>query len=253
MLSLSYAGASYFAVAAASGTYWLTTGGALASATNLYSGAQSAVFATPLERATEAADVYALTLAADEFITVQVAPSYPNQARIELLDAAGTVLALGEWSYGETAWTISQFKATSAGTYYVRVKATVISDYQLTVTRQGGVEERDTSTFNALSFPLSQNVTGYLGNVSNDDDVYELAVNGGIPLTITPVRFAGYDGGASPLTLKLELLSSGEGGTVVVATSENNLPLSYTPGFRPNAHAARDVDDSRIRCLWSQH
>ncbi|MBN2513780.1 MAG: S8 family serine peptidase [Sedimentisphaerales bacterium] len=84
-------------------------------------------------------DFYALSLSQGQSLSA-VMKTTGGKAAIELLDAAGTVLAAGTESAANADVVMDPFIAPAAGTYYLRVSGVDRMQYQVVLTRDGVFE-----------------------------------------------------------------------------------------------------------------
>ncbi len=107
-------------------------------------------------------DLYSFTMAPGQTGTLAVAGA---SSSLELLDSSGKVLALGV-AAENLSQVISNFTASSTGTYYARVTSSGISDYSLVVTRDAAFDtENNNNVSSGQTLNTNQAALGYLTSV----------------------------------------------------------------------------------------
>src|SRR5262249_29984993 len=127
-------------------------------------------------------DVYRVTLAAGERVTVgvegQTAAGLPaDGVTVALLDAAGNVLATGAAGATNLDQVISNYAVGTSGTYFLRVTAPTPTRYGLVVTRGAAFDTEANDTF-AAAQPLGPR--GALGAITPGTDETPDVVPGGL-------------------------------------------------------------------------
>jgi len=108
-------------------------------------------------------DCYALSLSEGQSLSAAMKTT-GGRAVIELLDAAGTVLAVGTASAVNADMVLDPFTVSAAGTYYIRVSGINRMEYQVVVTRDGIFErECNDGTASAASISSQKAVLGHFG------------------------------------------------------------------------------------------
>lgn len=108
-------------------------------------------------------DCYALSLSEGQSLSAAMKTT-GGRAAIELLDAAGTVLAGGTASASNADIVLDSFIAPAAETYYLRVSGVNRMEYRMVVTRDGIFErECNDETASAVSISLQKAVLGHIG------------------------------------------------------------------------------------------
>ena len=89
------------------------------------------------------ADYYQLELVADQMLNLGLAAMTPgagNALRLELLDAAGNLIALGDAAASNFDQMINGYKVTAGGTYLLKVTGNGGEDYSLVAVKQAQLE-----------------------------------------------------------------------------------------------------------------
>ncbi|MDO8208319.1 MAG: pre-peptidase C-terminal domain-containing protein, partial [Gallionella sp.] len=89
------------------------------------------------------ADFFSIALNQDEFLNIGLAAMQPgagNALALELQDAAGNLLAVGDGSVTNFDQMILGYKASATGTYFLKVSGNGGEDYSLTATREALLE-----------------------------------------------------------------------------------------------------------------
>ena len=113
-------------------------------------------------------DFYRIDLAQDESMSVGLASMLPgagSDLRLELLDDAGTLIALGDATWGNFDQFISGFRAPAAGTYLLKVSGHGGEEYALVALRNALLEhEPNGLPERAQELGLMTEVLGDLGS-----------------------------------------------------------------------------------------
>jgi subtilase family serine protease/methionine-rich copper-binding protein CopC/type 1 glutamine amidotransferase len=108
-------------------------------------GSQRAAALGTADGAGGTADLYRVDLDAGDFVTWTLTGQGSSQPALEVLDAAGTVLALGAGGAANIGQSVADFVVPAGGAYYARVKGS--GDYSLVVVRNTDFELADYSYF----------------------------------------------------------------------------------------------------------
>lgn len=105
-------------------------------------------------------DLYSLTLAAGQKVTVGIAATtnVAGTLLVELLNSGGSVIATGVTGATNLASVISNFTTPVAGTYFVRVTGSSNIPYDVVVTKDAAFDTEDNNTA-----ATAQNLTGTTG------------------------------------------------------------------------------------------
>lgn len=132
-------------------------------------------------------DYYSLTLTAGQATTLGISGREYGDVDIELLNAAGTVVATSTAAI-EPARVIRDFKATTSGTYYVRVTGDAGVDYALQVSRGAAIDaEPNDAPGAAQSITPTGVVNGALGYGYTPPSVSGTARTGPFDVQSTPL------------------------------------------------------------------
>jgi Bacterial pre-peptidase C-terminal domain/Bacterial Ig-like domain len=122
---------------------------------NEYVGTGQSTLIVPV---TPTADYYSFHLDAGASATIAVTGQDEGALNLELLDSTGAVIATGTNADNLTS-VVSDFIASSAGTYFVRITGEKI-DYSLLVTRNAGFDTEDNNDIASAQEVLSTQVAG---------------------------------------------------------------------------------------------
>ena len=146
-----------------------------------------------VDHVTDLDDVYAVELAADELLVVELAGPLSGADMDTYLFAPGakSVADDGYVAYSAVVGTSAEwfrYRAPKAGTYYVDVRArTGGGSYALTWSKTPGIA---TDNIPGLE-PTSSSVEGTIGGLTNTDDVYKVFLQAGQSLGVTVTTGAG--------------------------------------------------------------
>lgn len=102
-------------------------------------GVDNATFELSYATSSVSSDYYSLSLAAGEMASIMLSAQQVGNFKLELVDAAGNLLATAAPGTGDVDLIIRDFVPTNAGTYYARVSGDQV-EYQLTATRDAHFE-----------------------------------------------------------------------------------------------------------------
>lgn len=112
-------------------------------------------------------DYYSLSLAAGDGLSVGLSQLAGSGTSLAIEDATGVVLASSATGSTNVDRAISNFVATSGGTYYVRVTGSLAASYNLVLTKNAAFDREANDSF-AAPQPLASN-TGALGAITTPD------------------------------------------------------------------------------------
>lgn len=127
-------------------------------------------------------DYYHFHLDGGQAATIALAwiDEYPgDDVTLELVDAAGTVLALGAADSGNAARTIRDFVSADGGDYYLRVSGNAIGMYNLVVTRGIALDLPVLQENGAQDISLTGQVLGNMNGGAAQTGAIRVAVLGG--------------------------------------------------------------------------
>ena len=159
-------------------------------------------------------DWYSFSLTAGDTTTIGLKGITSSSAVLELKNAAGTTLVTGATSSGGLDKLISNFTATTTGTYYIRVTGGT-GNYDVVATKNAAFDNQVNSTL-ATAQPISTTGT-VLGAISAaSSDYYSVTLTAGTALRVTTTTPGGTAlQGINALDPKLEIYDST--GTLLLA------------------------------------
>ena len=132
----------------------------------------------------DAADLYSFTLAQGQAATLAACVVKGGALKLELLDAAGNLLAVGRTGSTNLDQVVSGFVAPAAGTYYLRITGDSGVEYSATVVRGAAM---DTERNNTVAQAQDLGPTGaVLGDVGvNNERLFCVSGNTGSPVILS--------------------------------------------------------------------